>query len=452
VSFKINVLFKLREGVNLRLRIIQFMVYLRSATLVLASSIAAATAQTFRDNIKNVVVLVQENRSFDWFFGDLSYSTDIDNLRNLGKQFCNPSSSGQVCATNTGNNLSPEDPNHSVTGVAFQIFSTFHPNETGTPAEIMAEETMLGFLEEKISAVGSTNAAEVMNYISTSLIPVYNNLSQSFVLFDQWFADVPGPTDPNRAYITSGTSHGHGKNDNSFNVFGLPQRSIFQQLSENNVTWINYFNSSFNPDAEFYNWTKVENKSATNVKSISQFFSDASAGTLPQFSYINPECCSVSSMHPPSPINSGEAWTKSLYEALRSSPQWNNTLFLITFDEHGGFADHVPPPVGVPNPDGLTYTETAADGKSYTFNFNRLGVRVPTLIISPWVGKGVIEHNGINNGLTYTHSSIAGFISTLWNLDGGTPLTARVGFASTFEHLITNVLRTDTPVTLPNPA
>ena len=92
-----------------------------------------------------------------------------------------------------------------------------------------------------------------------------------------------------RAYITSGASHGHGQNDIGFVISALPQRSIFQQLSENNVTWINYFNSSFPPDAEFYTWTKTENKTATNVKPIAQFFSDAQAGTLPQFSYINPE-------------------------------------------------------------------------------------------------------------------------------------------------------------------
>ena len=92
-----------------------------------------------------------------------------------------------------------------------------------------------------------------------------------------------------RAYITSGASHGHGQNDNGFSTFALPQRSIFQQLSENNVTWINYFNSSFNPDADFYTWTKTENKTATNVKPIAQFFSDAQAGKLPQFTYINPE-------------------------------------------------------------------------------------------------------------------------------------------------------------------
>ncbi|KAF8817084.1 extracellular phospholipase C [Phlegmacium glaucopus] len=436
------------------------MVPLRTTALVLASAIAVSTAQSNLSNIKNVVVLVQENRSFDWLFGDLSYSTDIDNLRNLGRTYCNPANVSaptgpQVCAAATAANVSPDDPNHSVTGVNFQIFSTFHPNEALTTAQVEAEETMLGFLQEQEMAFKTTSltrASESINYISQSLIPVYNTLAQDFVIFDRWFADVPGPTDPNRAYITSGASHGHGKNDNSFSTFGLPQRSIFQQLSENNVTWINYFNSSFNPDAEFYSWTQTQGKVATNVKAIAQFFTDARAGTLPQFSYINPECCSFSSMHPPSPINDGEAWTKSLYEAIRSGPQWNHTLFIITFDEHGGFADHVPPPVGVPNPDGLTYTETAGDGKSYTFNFNRLGVRVPTLLISPWVQKGVIEHNGINNGLTYTHSSIAAFIAKLWNLDNGTPLTPRVGFASSFEHLITNTFRNDPPVTLPNPA
>jgi phospholipase C len=94
---------------------------------------------------------------------------------------------------------------------------------------------------------------------------------------------------PARAYLTSGASHGHGQNDIAFEIFGLPQRSIFQQLSENNITWINYFNSSFNPDADFYSWTLLTGKAVTNVKPIAQFFTDAKAGTLPQFTYINPE-------------------------------------------------------------------------------------------------------------------------------------------------------------------
>ncbi|KAF8838111.1 phosphoesterase superfamily protein [Paxillus ammoniavirescens] len=434
----------------------------RLATALALASTAVATSPSsdWRDHIKNVVVLVQENRSFDWFFGDLSYRGDIDNIRNLhNNQYCNPvnvttTNSTWICAQPTAGNVSPDDPNHGLTGVTYEIFSSYHPNETLPPAQVQLAETMLGFVREHESTYETSNltrASEVINYISEDMIPVWRTIAENYVLFDRWFCDVPGPTNPNRAYMTSGTSYGHGKNDNAFSVFGLPQRSIFQQLDENNVTWINYFNSSFNPDAEFYTWTNTSGRAATKVKPIAQFFADASAGTLPQFTYINPECCSYDSMHPPSPINMGEAWTKSIYEALRGSPQWENTLFLLTFDEHGGFADHVPPPVGVPS-DGLTYTELAQDGQNYTFNFDRLGVRVPTIVISPWVKKGALETMGENGLLkTYSHSSLAGFISKLWNLDGGAPLSPRIGSAATFEHLITNHFRDDTPATLPEP-
>lgn len=151
-------------------------------------------------------------------------------------------------------------------------------------------------------------------------------------------------------------------------------------------------------------------------------------------------------MHPPSPISLGENFIKGIYEALTSSPQWNQTLFILTFDEGGGFGDHVVPPVNVPAGDGITYAEKAADGKNATFDFTRLGVRVPTMLISPWVGKGVVEHSGSNKGRTYTHASIQATLSQLWNLENLTPRTA---WSSTFEHLFLDKMRTDTPATLP---
>lgn len=79
-------------------------------------------------------------------------------------------------------------------------------------------------------------------------------------------------------------------------------------------------------------------------KPLTEFYTDVKAGNLPQFTWINPECCSVQSFHPSSSIYDGEVFIKSIYEALRAGPQWNETLFILTFDEHGGFADHVPPP------------------------------------------------------------------------------------------------------------
>lgn len=110
--------------------------------------------------------------------------------------------------------------------------------------------------------------SSVIDYYSPAHLPVFNALAENFVLFDRWFAAVPGPTNPNRAYLTSGTSAGHGSNDNAFNTYGLTQKSIFEQLSGAGITWMNYQNTtpSFNPDADFYAWTKSSGKSTTNVK------------------------------------------------------------------------------------------------------------------------------------------------------------------------------------------
>lgn len=103
----------------------------------------------------------------------------------------------------------------------------------------------------------------------------------------------------------------------------------------------------------------------------------------------------------------------------------------------------MPPPVNVPAGDDKTYTE-----KGHVFDFTRLGVRVPTVLMSPWLEKGVIEHKGANNGGEYTHSSVLGFLAKLWDLDNLTPRTA---WASTFEHLFDGKFRNDTPEKLPEP-
>ena len=406
------------------------------------------------DRIKNVVVLILENRSFDNIAGDFTYTGDIDGL--VHTKHCNPInitdlSLGTICATPTLPNINPDDPNHSITGTNMGLYSKFHPTTTD-------KENMQGFVYEQGLTYNTTNItrkAEIIEYYSENHVPVLRSLAENYVLFDQWFCAVPGPTNPNRAYITSGTSFGHGRNDDAYNNVAIPTRSIFQELSEKGIPWINYFNSSFAPDSLFYNWTVSSGAAKTNVKPLTQFYMDAKAGTLPKFSYINPECCSLQSFHPPSSATDGQIFVKSIYEALRSSPQWNQTLFILTFDEAGGFADHVPPPVGVPPGDHLTYTETAQDGQNYTFDFTRLGTRVPAYLISPWVGKGVVEHGGKggggevgpNSGDIYTHTSILTFLSNLWGLEY---LTPRVAWSASFEHLFLEKQR-DTLQTLPTP-
>lgn len=218
-------------------------------------------------------------------------------------------------------------------------------------------------------------------------------------------------------------------------------------VDELGLSWKNYVQSGGSRDADWYTWTTT-NKKTDHIVDISQFYTDAAAGTLPNLTYINPSCCGVgtTSMHPSGLISDGEAFLKNVYEALRASPQWNQTLWVLTFDETGGFADHVPPPNAV-RPDNYTYTETTPNNTPYTFEFNRLGGRVPTWLISPWVAPRVVQQglNRVGETGAYSASSIISTLSYLWDF---APLTPRVEHAPTFDHLILTEPR-DTPAKLP---
>lgn len=140
-------------------------------------------------------------------------------------------------------------------------------------------------------------------------------------------------------------------------------------------------------------------------------------------------------MHPAGLVSDGEVFLKQIYDALRAGPQWGNTLFIVTFDETGGFADHVAPPLA-PRPDGFSYNTSTPDGVGYTFNFDRLGGRVPTWLISPWVDSGKVEQLGMNsNGETvaYSATSILKTLGYLWDF---APFTPRVEWSPSFDHLI----------------
>lgn len=214
---------------------------------------------------------------------------------------------------------------------------------------------------------------------------------------------------------------------------------------------MNYYTSTSMIDAYFFDWT-FKSGNTDKAKPLKQFFRAADKGELPEFTFIDPSCCDVgtNSMHPTGLVSDGETLIKDVYEALRASPQWNQTLLILTYDETGGFHDHVPPPLA-PKPDDLTYTEEVPSGGNYTFEFNRLGGRIPTLLISPWVEKGVVEQKGTNSAgdtVSYCASSILRTLGYLWDFD---PFTPRVEWAPSFEHLIQDTARSDTPEELPDP-
>eukprot|EP00750_Incisomonas_marina_P028233 INCI6549.2.p1 GENE.INCI6549.2~~INCI6549.2.p1 ORF type:complete len:368 (-),score=37.68 INCI6549.2:982-2085(-) len=189
------------------------------------------------------------------------------------------------------------------------------------------------------------------------------------------------------------------------------------------------------------------------------FFSDAATGNLPAFAWINPRSGvnvttgeGSNDQHPDHDVALGEQLMKDIYEALRASPQWNETLFIITMDEHGGFWDHVPPPSGVPPPNA-TMLPSYPDSD---FFFDRLGVRIPTLLISPWIAKGTVvsappEAQKPANNSEYDLTSIIATTRILLNMSAE-PLTDRDAWAATFEHTLATLdaPRSDCPVHLPD--
>lgn len=226
----------------------------------------------------------------------------------------------------------------------------------------------------------------VMSGFKPEVLPVYTELANEFTVFDKWFASVPASTQPNRFYVHSATSHGAMSNVRKNLIHGFPQRTIFDSLNDNGVSFGIYYQNI--PATLFF-------KSLRKLKNTVKFHSyglkfkrHAMKGKLPNYvvveqRYFDVKVSPANDDHPSHDVAIGQRFVKEVYEILRKSPQWKEMAILITYDEHGGFYDHVPTPVeGVPNPDGIIGPHP------YYFRFDRLGVRVPTFLISPWIDKG----------------------------------------------------------------
>ncbi|KAJ5970555.1 Phosphoesterase [Penicillium vulpinum] len=411
-----------------------------------------------KDKIENVVWILLENRGFDNILGGIK-KKGLDNPINNGpfynlEDITNPKSKNWSTSKKNYDSVL-NDPDHSLTGINFQLYGEYSPDNEAI-ANGTLTPNMSGFIQRhmlrypKISAQRA--ADEVMGFYTESQVPTIVDMVDEFTTFNDWFSCVPGPTNPNRLCSVAGVTDGHGKNDADFDVSAIPTNSIFQAASEKGISWLNYdgTNGAFLPDALFFNWTAKNAKS--NVVPLENFYQDAYLGVLPQLSYINPSCCgaNTNSMHPSGNISYGEVLLKQIYDSVRTGPQWDKTLILVTFDETGGFYDHVPPPLAV-RTDNKTYTEKGYDGKQYTFTFDRLGARMPTWLMSPWAPKGYVEGKGVNpaTGETsvYSATSVLKTLGYLWDIEDMGP---RVSHSPSFDHLIGTKKRTTTK-SLQNP-
>ncbi|KAJ5816293.1 Phosphoesterase [Penicillium robsamsonii] len=411
-----------------------------------------------KDKIENVVWILLENRGFDNILGGIK-KKGLDNVVNNGpfynrEEVSNPSS--KKWSTQSKNYDSVlNDPDHSLTGTNFELYGQYSPdNEAIANGSLTAD--LSGFANRhmlkypKISAQRAVD--EVMGYYTESQIPTIVDMVDEFTTFNNWHSCVPGPTNPNRLCAVAGVTDGHGKNDNDFDISAIPTTSIFEAATEKGISWLNYdgTNGAFLPDSMFFDWTAKNAKK--NVVPLENFYQDAYLGVLPQLSYINPSCCgaNTNSMHPSGNVSYGEVLLKQIYDAVRTGPQWDKTLLLITFDETGGFYDHVAPPLAV-RPDNKTYTEKAYDGSQYTFSFDRLGGRIPTWLLSPYTPKGHVEGYGTDPATgkpsAYSATSVLKTLGYLWDLKDMSP---RVEHSPAFDHLIGKKTRS-TPKTLKNP-
>jgi phospholipase C len=339
--------------------------------LGLAAFVAAKDAR-----IDNVVVLMLENRAFDHMLGFLKrINPDINGLTGTEMNRYNSSDiTSKACTVNDNASYKTyPDPNHSVPAVTTQIFG--YGPETADPAP------MSGFVEQY------KENCDIMNSFNATRVPVISQLAQDFALFDAWYCSVPGPTFPNRLYWHSATSYGTSKNDGPLELAilaeGFPQKTVYQAMNESGYSWKGYFDEV--PDMLLFKW----HRHVSNVeflKPAEAFYQDAKEGKLPNLSFFSPRYFSAENFpandqHPDHDVQEAETLMAKVYEAVRKSPQWNSTLLIVTYDEHGGLYDHVSPPSkGIPNPDGRAALDPP-------FNFERLGVRVPTILVSPWISK-----------------------------------------------------------------
>lgn len=388
--------------------------------------------------IKTIVVVVMENRSFDHILGWLKPTRpEIDGLTGKESNPLNASdpNSEKIYVSNDAVFVDM-DPGHSFQAIREQIFGS---NDTS------GDPKMNGFAQEAESMEPGM-AKNVMSGFKPGVLPVYTELANEFGIFDRWFASVPTSTQPNRFYVHSATSHGCSSNVKKDLVRGFPQKTIFDSLEESGLSFGIYYQNI--PATFFF-------KSLRRLKHLVKFHSyslkfklHAKLGKLPNYSvieqrYFDIDLFPANDDHPSHDVAAGQRFVKEVYETLRSSPQWEEMALLITYDEHGGFYDHVPTPVkDVPNPDGII-----GPGPFY-FGFDRLGVRVPTFLISPWIEKGTVIHEpeGPTPHSQYEHSSIPATVKKLFNLKSHF-LTKRDAWAGTFEKYfcIRDSLRQDCP-------
>jgi phospholipase C len=392
--------------------------------------------------IEHLIVLMLENRSFDHMLG----FSGIPGIDGLTGTETNPDPDGNpVKVSNDAQyigDLDP-DPGHELFDVNEQIFSAkdvpehcnycactvpsvnvqVFSNPEGAPD---LAPPMQGFVKSFHDVSGDVcRARRIMKCFAPGRLQVLTALAKQYAVCDRWFASVPGPTLPNRAFAHAGTSCGEAVSPS-----GMKLRTIYPILNDHGVSAKIYY-QDFTMALTFKELLGDQNRYFGLYDDFLTACQDASK--LPNYCFIEPRYYAddvggvhePDDQHPDHDVRNAERLIREVYMALRGNPDlWRKTVLLIVYDEHGGLYDHVTPPA-CESPDGLVSANPA-------FDFTRLGVRVPAVIVSPYVKPGTVDHT------LYDHTSILATARKLFLPDWtNTFLTQRDKAANPFDGVLT---------------
>lgn len=364
-------------------------------------------------HIDHIVVLMMENRSFDHMLGYLSLDAERDDVDGLRKDHKNTFRGIDIKPFPLTDTVFEKGPCHEHECVVNQV--------AGGMGGFVAD-----YAHHREDEGGKPR--DVMGHYTAQQVPVYDELAKDFLICQRWFASHPGPTFPNRFYTLTGRlnrdSDGRFEFDNPHGADFTPSitKTIFDHLTAHGVTW-HYYENGYCFLRMFDRYTFDDEFIVK--EGVTRFEADAKAGKLPSVSFIDPDFIDVPPGNddgPPADIAEGQRLVARIVNAVIESPKWKKTLLLITYDEHGGFFDHVPPPAAIP-----------------VSAINEYGVRVPTFVISPWVDGGKVSDT------LFDHTSIAKTIARRFMSASPPDMGERMAAANDLSAVLRETARTDKP-------
>jgi phospholipase C len=390
--------------------------------------------------IDHIVVLMKENRSFDHVLGHLSLTGNRPDVDGLTPPLIDSFPIGSrprpfplvPVSAEFPPDLFPFDPDHSYDAVAREINNPGGPAMRGFIPQFLTDYPWLSDDAGKRLALHPPIPSEfmpfqqdaIMGYHTPTTVPYYSLLAQSYTVCDRWFSSHPGPTFPNRFFFLSGKlstqRSGEPQRDNGISGLTLNRhRNLFDELTARGVPWT-YYESP--PDVTMLRMYARYAFDDLNIRPISEFFARAEQGQLPAVTFIDPNFHfgqTTNDDHPPTSISGGQAIVQEIVEALQTNrAAWRKTLFVFTYDEHGSIFDHVVPPIAETLKDSSSKVDIA------------YGVRVPAIVVSPWVEKRCAHQ-------VYDHCSILKTILARFCSDDPAILSDRVAFAADLGPLLT---------------